>query len=53
MLEIVVNQQECASRPFREYYEFPRKRFAYIQKIVQDCRLQQLDMINKDKPMTQ
>ena len=29
------------------------KRFAYIQRIVQDYRLQQLDMINKDKSKTQ
>ena len=53
LLEIETNQQEGTSGSFKECYELLRERFAYFQKALQDYRLQQLDMINKDKPMIQ
>ena len=52
LLETETNSQEGTSGSFKEYYVI-YKRFAYFQKIFQDYRLQQLDMIHKDKPMTQ
>ena len=53
LLEIESNPQEGTSESFKEYYEILWKRFSYLHKIVQDYRLQHLDMINKDKHITQ
>ena len=53
LLEIKLISQEGTSGSFKEYYKILRKRFAYFQKTVQDYRFQQLDMINKNKPMIQ
>ena len=47
------NPQESTSGSVKDYYKLLRKRFADFQKRKQGYRLQQLDMINKDKPMTQ
>ena len=47
------NPQQVISGSFKEYYELLMKRFVYFQKIVQDSKLQQVDIINKDNPMTQ
>ena len=53
LLQIETDPQEGTVGSFKEYYELLRKKFAYFQKIVHKYRLQQLDMINKDKPMNQ
>ena len=50
-LQTETNPQEGIAGSFKEYYELLRKRFVYFHKTVQEHRLQQLDMINKDKPM--
>ena len=47
------NLQEGTSRSLKEYYDLLTTKFAYSQKIVQDYRLQRMDMTNKDKPMTE
>ena len=51
LLEIDTNPQEGTSRSFKDYYELMWKRFVYFQKIVKEYKLQQMDMINKDKPI--
>ena len=53
LLQIETNPQEGTSGSFKEYNELMKKRFAYFKRIVQDYRVLKLDMINKDKPMTQ
>ena len=45
------NSQEATSGSFKGYYQLSKKMFAYFQKRVQDYRLKQLDMVNKDNPM--
>ena len=50
--EIETNLQEGTPGSFRVYYALLRKRFAYFQKIVHNYRLQRLDMLDKDQPIT-
>ena len=52
LLEIETNTQEGTTGSCKEYCELIRKLFAYLQKIVEEYGLKQLDMPNKEKPMT-
>ena len=53
LLEMGTNQQEGTSRSFTECCELLSKWFVYIQKAVKDNWFKELDMVNKDKCMTQ
>ena len=51
LLEIETISQESASGSFKEYYQLLRKWLVYFQKMVQDYRFQQWDMVNQDEPI--
>ena len=53
LLEIETNPQEDTFVSFKEYYNLLRYVLHTFGKTLQDYRLQQRDMINKDRPMTQ